>query len=56
VEAVGQDVLDEPTQEVHGMQGDRAFAFRVEGDMAGADVQQAGVGDTHAVGVAARVP
>lgn len=55
MEAVGQDVLDEAAQEGHGMQGGRAVAPRPERDMAGADVQQAGVRHAHAVGIAPQV-
>jgi len=50
---IGQDVLDEPGQEVHRMQRGRALAPRTEDDVAWADIEQAGVGDAHTVGVAA---
>ena len=50
MKAIGQDVLD-PGEEVHRMQRGRTLAPRAEGDVAWADIEQAGVGDAHAVGV-----
>ena len=55
MEAVGQDVLNEPPQEVDGSQSCGLLAFGAEGDVLWAHVQDPRIGDAHAVGVAAQV-
>ena len=39
MEAVGKDVLDEPTQELNRVQGCGLVAFGAEGDVLGAHIQ-----------------
>jgi hypothetical protein len=53
MEAVGQDVLDEASQEYHRMQRGRPMPFGAEGDVLRAHVDQAGIGNADAVGVSA---
>ena len=55
MEAVGKDVLDEPTQELNRVQGCGLVAFGAEGDMPRANSQDPRVGDAHAVGVATQI-
>ena len=55
MEAIGQDVLNEPPQKFDGVQGRGLLAFGAEGDVLGAHIQDPRIGDAHAVGVAAQV-
>jgi hypothetical protein len=55
VEAVGKDVEEEAAKELDGVEGDGAAVFGAEGDGIGGDLDEPGVGDGDAMGVAAEI-
>ena len=55
LEPVRQHMLDEPLEESDRMEADGAPVLGPEGDLAGGHVQEAGIGDSHPVGVAPEV-
>ena len=54
-ESVRKDMLDEPLEENHRVDGDRPTVLRAERDLVLVHGQQARVRDTHPVGVAPQI-